>query len=186
MIREINFLWFVCRIGSVIFIHTFTMHIGSENWRFSRINSESNMFIKLSNKILKRIQKQGNKNRCIRSMLNKILGRQFNVFNFFEDTADKLLELLSLHWNGAVHTNYCFCSCFFCFFFKFVWLHDGYDTINTLPFRFYFVSIFSIFCICFVFVLCTDFFYFNCFVETIILHIHDRFFFFLIFIYLYI
>ena len=41
----------------------------------------------------------------------------------------------------------------------------------------YFVSIFSIFCICSFFVCCTDLFYFNCFVGTIILHIHGIFFF---------
>ena len=59
--------------------------IGSEILRFARINSDINTFTTLSNRLLKRMKKQGRKHRSIISMLNKIFGKQFAIINIFAD-----------------------------------------------------------------------------------------------------
>ena len=57
--------------------------IGSKIPRFDRTASDSNTFIRLSNQLLKRMQKQGSKHRSIIFMLNKRIGKHYNVFNVF-------------------------------------------------------------------------------------------------------
>ena len=71
--------------------------IGAESLRFARTTSDSNIFIRLANQLLKRIQRWGSKHRSIIPMLKKILGKHFNVFNAFADAADDFIKHFLLH-----------------------------------------------------------------------------------------
>lgn len=54
--------------------------IGSESLRFFKTTSDSKTFIRLLNQLFKNMQKQGNKHRLVKAILNKILGKYFNYF----------------------------------------------------------------------------------------------------------
>ena len=115
---------FVCHIWTVTFNPIFTMHL-----RFSRTTLDKNIFVTLSDCLLKRMQKQGSMQRCIRYIFNKIFGKFFNAFNAFADTAVHFIKRFSLPWIRTIHIHVCllhsqfllFTFCLFlCLFVQFV------------------------------------------------------------------
>ena len=59
----------------------------------------------LLNRFFKRMQKQGSKHRSIASMLNKIFGKYFTVFNVFADTAANFIKNFSLPQIRTIHIH---------------------------------------------------------------------------------
>ena len=71
------------------------------------------------------MQKQGSKHRSITSILKKIFGKHFSVFNIFTYTADNIIKPFSLHWVGQIHRIFClFFEFVFCFFLLFACMLD--------------------------------------------------------------
>ena len=71
------------------------------------------------------MQKQGSKHRFITSILKKIFGKHFSVFNIFTYTADNIIKPFSLHWVGQIHRIFClFFEFVFCFFLLFACMLD--------------------------------------------------------------
>ena len=82
----------------------------------SRTTSDINTFITLSNCLLKRIQKQGSKHKSITSILNKIFGKHFTVFNVSADTAANFIKLFSLPRIRTMHIHVCLLQSLFLLF----------------------------------------------------------------------
>ena len=91
--------------------------IGFEILRFTWTTSDINTFVTLSNRILKRKQKQVSKYRSIKYMLNKIFGKHFTVSTNF-------IKFFPLPWIRTIHIHVCllhilfllFVFLFFCLF----------------------------------------------------------------------
>ena len=73
----------------------------SEMLRFTRTTSDSSTYTRLSNKLFKKMLKQGkysnivksnSKYRSIISLFNKIFDTYFKVFKVFTDTGDKFIK----------------------------------------------------------------------------------------------
>ena len=79
--------------------------VGSEVLRLARSTSDINVFVTLSNCLLKRIQEKGSKHRSMISMLNKIFGKDSTIFSVFADTAANFIKPSSLPWNRTIHIH---------------------------------------------------------------------------------
>ena len=79
-------------LGSNIPSNIYYASIGSEVSKFARTTSNINNFVTLSNRLLKKMQKEGSKHRSTISMLHKIFGKRFTVFNIFEYTAVNFIK----------------------------------------------------------------------------------------------
>ena len=66
---------------------------GSEISRCARTTSDISAFVTLSNRHLKRIQKQGSKHTSRTSMSNKTFPKHFTLYNYFPDTAANFITL---------------------------------------------------------------------------------------------
>ena len=112
MIREIHSLFpvFVYCIWTVTFHRFFIMHLQFlkfSGFSYVRLKPTSNIntFLTLPDCLLKKIQKQGSKQRPIISMLNKILAKHFTVFNIFTDATATSLKPFSLPWIGNINIH---------------------------------------------------------------------------------
>ena len=92
-----------CNIPSNIY-YTFA---DSEILNFVWTASDINVFVILSNCLLKSMQKQGSKRTPIISILNKIFDKRFTVFNFFADTGVNFIKLFSLPLIRTRHIQVC-------------------------------------------------------------------------------
>ena len=81
--------------------------IGSEILKFARTISDMNTFVTLSNRLLKMMQKQESKYRSITSMLNKVFGKHFTVFNVFTDITANFIKPFSLPWIKTIYIHVC-------------------------------------------------------------------------------
>ena len=104
--------------------------IDFEILRFTWTTSDINTFVTLSNRILKRKQKQVSKYRSIKYMLNKIFGKHFIVSTFLE-TATNFIKFFPLPWIRTIHIHVCllhilFLLFVFLLFCLFVWLSCYY------------------------------------------------------------
>ena len=87
--------------------------IGSGILSFVKTTSDINTFVTLSNRLLKRMKKQGSKRRIIISMLNKSFGKHFSIFNLFaeqQQTSSNFFHCFELELY-----IYTFTSCIVCF-----------------------------------------------------------------------
>ena len=92
--------------------------MGSANLKFVRTTSDMNTLVTRSSRLLKRMQKQVSKHRFIISVLNKIFGKHFTVFNVVTDTAANLSNLFhSFELELYIYTFACCIVCFSCLFF---------------------------------------------------------------------
>ena len=88
--------------------------IGCEILRFARTTSDINCFVIHSNRLLKRMQKEGGKHRYIISMLNKI---KFSlVFNILAGTAANFIRLFSLPQIRVIYMHGCLLHSLFLLF----------------------------------------------------------------------
>ena len=106
----------VPHLGINILWNTYNASIGSESLRLFRATSDINTLVTLHNFLLKRMQKQGSKQRSIISMLNKIFYKHFTVFNVFTSTAANLIKLCSLSLIRTMHIQVCFLHSLFLLF----------------------------------------------------------------------
>ena len=75
------------------------------NFKVCQTTSDLNSFVTFSNRLLKRLQKKGNKHRS--TILNKILVKHLTDFNIFADTATNFIKLFLLPWIRTIHTHVC-------------------------------------------------------------------------------
>ena len=108
-------------------------YIGSKILWFARTTLDKNTFLTLTNLLLKRMHKRGNKHRSIISMLNKMFGKHFTIYCFF------FPKLVSLSWIRTTHIHVCLlCSMFpVSFFFFFFACLCGYNVIIALYLHLY-------------------------------------------------
>ena len=90
-------------LESNISSNIYYLYLGSEILRFGRTASDIYTFVTLSNRLLKRMHKQGIEHRSIIPVLNKIFCRHFTVFNVFADTAANHIKLFSMSWTRTIH-----------------------------------------------------------------------------------
>ena len=95
IIKETHFLFllYVSLIWTAAFHQINYTSTGSEIVRFARATSDIINFVTLFNHLL-RMLKQGSKYRSIISMMNKIFGKHFTVFNVFAGRAVNLFHCL--------------------------------------------------------------------------------------------
>ena len=116
----------------------------------SRTTSDINDFVKLFNCLLKRMQKQGSKNRSIIPMLNKTFVKHFNVFKVSRDASANFIKLFSLPWIITIRIHVCLLYSLFLLFFVFL-----------LVCLFFCVWLSCFYCLCFIY-LCFYVFWLIC------------------------
>ena len=119
------FVVFMSHLDTNISWNIYYASIGSENLRCIRTTSDINTFATLSNRLLKRIQKQGSKHRSITSKLKKYLAN-ISIFSIFlqtqQQTSSKLFHWFELElFIGTFAIDIAFLRCLFVFFFSICW-----------------------------------------------------------------
>ena len=131
-------------LDSNITSNIYYAYIGSKMLWLARTTLDKNTFLTLTNRLLKRMHKRGNKHRSIISMLNKmfaniLLFTAFSLLNLFH-----CLELeLHIYMFACCVVCFCFLFCSFCSFFFFIFFICllvcicGYNVIIALYLHLY-------------------------------------------------
>ena len=91
------------------------------NFKVCQTTSDINTFVTFSNRLLKRLQKEGNKHRS--TILNKIFVKHLIDFNIFADTATNFIKQFLLPWIRTINTLVCLLhSLFLWVFFAFLFV----------------------------------------------------------------
>ena len=91
------------------------------NFKVCQTTSDINTFVTFSNRLLKRLQKEGNKHRS--TILNKIFVKHLTDFNIFADTATNFIKQFLLPWIRTINTLVCLLhSLFLWVFFAFLFV----------------------------------------------------------------
>ena len=73
--------------------------------KFSGTTLDMNTFVTLFNHLLKKMQQQESRHRSIISILNKIFGKHFTVFNNFADIEANFIKIFLLPCIRAIHIH---------------------------------------------------------------------------------